>query len=175
MKTNHPLKSTAVLFRMMLLSLTLLLLSCSVQDSMKRKGLVQLHKKMAGNFQNTIMVEPDREVRLSQFFKLNEKDSIVQINSVKNKLVVTFIDWLGAKHHKVFEGKFKKKYFQFHLEYETVLVPPLGVTINEDRVRLSLDENGNLVVNNYYDRSGMILFFGAGGSGNSKYVFNKIQ
>lgn len=160
---------------MLLLPLTLLLLSCSVQNSMDRKGLVPLHKKITGNFQNSIIVEPDREVRLSRFFELNDKDSIVQINSVKNKLVVSFIDSLGAKHHKVFEGKFKKKYFQFHLKYDTVLVPPLVATIDELRVRLSLDERGNLVINNYYDSSGIILFFGAGGSGNSKYVFTKTQ
>lgn len=173
MKTNHSFKSSPLHKKILLPLFALLFFSCSVQDSMKRKGLVNMNRKISGSYQNATLSGTGREVRLSRFFYLDNKDSIVEINSIKNRLVVSFIDSTGLKRHKVFEGKFKKKYYQFHLGYNTLLVPPLVASLYEDRVRLSLNENGDLVVNNYYENSGMILFLGAGSSWNSSYIFTK--
>lgn len=141
MKTNHF--TSILLQKMLLLPFAFLFFSCSssIYDPMKRKGLVPLHKEISGSYENTIITRNDREVKLSSIFALAKNDSVVEIKTVKNRLVVTFIDSLQAKRHKVFEGKFKKRYFQFHLEYDTVLVPPLMATIHENRVRLSQDEN----------------------------------
>lgn len=157
----------------LLLVLPVLLFSCSAEDSFRSTDLVEIKKGAFGSFRNTTITEYNRQVKLSSFFNLNQSDSIVEINSQKNKLIVGYIDFLGAKHYQAYEGKSRSKFFQFYLRYDTVLVPPLFIRIEKEQIRLSIDKDSNLVVNRYQDNSGMLFFFGAGHSGNSKYVFTK--
>lgn len=174
MKTKIDLLNRSFLFLKIFFTLFIfLLISCSSQDSFKRKGLVNIHKKIHGSYKNSTISSSSCKIKLSRFFDLTEADSIIEINSQKNILIVAFMDELGKKHYKTFEGKFRRKFFQFHLEYETNLYPPILLTFQENRVRLSIDKDSNLVVNNYRDNSGMILIMGAGNSWNSKYSFNK--
>ncbi|MEC4003062.1 hypothetical protein OX283_000190 [Flavobacterium sp. SUN052] len=156
-----------------LICLTLLITSCSSVDSFKRKELVNIHKNISGNFTNSTLSENGRTTKITKFFDLKDSDSIVQIQSKRNTIFVCFFDVLGGKHYKTFEGKFKRKFFQFYLDYDTNLYPPIFITTHKNRVRLSINQDSSLVVNNYYDNSGMLLIMGAGTSWNSKYIFNK--
>lgn len=158
--------------KVLLLLFSALLFSCSAQDSFQGKDLVEMDKKISGSYQNSSS-EGSINGKLWQFFNLKQNDSVVEINSVKNKLFVGFIDGSGDKHVITFEGKFRKKFFQFDLDYKTLLVPPLLMSIERRQVRLSIDKDSNLVVNCYQDNSGMILIIGAGNSGNAKYTFTK--
>lgn len=158
--------------KLLVLSLSMIMFSCASEDNFKRKGLINVNRKISGTYQNTTISKYDTKVKLSNFFELFESDSVVEIKTQKNMLIVGYIDSKG-RHYKTFQGKFRNKFFQFYLNYDTLLFPPLIATIQERRVRLSLNENSDLVINEYYDNSGMILFFGAGHSGNSKYTFTK--
>jgi hypothetical protein len=152
------------------------IVSCKTSQEVKKiphRNLEQLNKKISGAFCNSVITQSGYEVKLSRFFRLYETDSVTAINSNKNQITVTFYDYLGKKRYKTFEGKFTRKFFQFHLDYETTTLPPLLIQHQEDRIRLSLDNEANLIINNYSASQGMLLFFGAGHSGTSQYQFNK--
>lgn len=160
--------------KIILLLAVLFSASCSSEHEFTKKGLVNIDKKISGSYHNTTMSEFDRKTKLSEFFNLFETDSVTSIKTQKNTLYIDYVNATG-KHVKTFQGNFKNKFFEFYHYYDTLLIPPLIVSLQERGVRLSLDENSNLVVNEYHDNSGMILIFGAGSSGNSKYVFTKNQ
>lgn len=172
MKTKiYQLKKQFNLLKIFFGLLFFLLTSCSSVHSIKRKELINIHKNISGSFMNSN--NSGNKTKLSFFFDLKDRDSITEISTKKNLLIVAFIDELGGKHYKTFEGKFRRKYFQFHLIYETSLYPPILLLFQENRVRLSIDKDSNLVINNYHDNSGMVLIMGAGNSWNSEYTFNK--
>lgn len=152
------------------------IVSCKSSQEVKKipyRNLERLHSKIAGDFSNSVITQGGYKVKLSRFFRLYETDSVTAINSNKNQITVTFYDYLGKKGYKTFEGKFNRKFFQFHLDYETTTLPPLLIQHQEDRIRLSLDKEANLIINNFSASQGMLLFLGAGHSGTSQYKFNK--
>lgn len=77
------------------------------------------------------------------------------------------------KKESVFEGERKGKFFEIYFSKQQFFIPLLYSNVNIARIRVGQDKNGDLLIKNFYDRSGNILFFGAGGSAEFTYRFVK--
>lgn len=106
---------------------------------------------------------------LLQHFNINnEKADFANLtfeepNQVKLDYIVDSKE--GAVEKKiVLEGSRKKKYLEIYFSKEQSFIPLLYSKINVQRIRIGKDKNGELLIMNFYDRSGNILFLGAGSS-----------
>lgn len=73
----------------------------------------------------------------------------------------------------VFKGKKKRRWWKYYLSCKVYPFYPLFLYVDIDKLRIGLDENGDLLVNNYYDREGAILILSDGHSGNIISIYQK--
>ena len=82
-------------------------------------------------------------------------------------------NYLGRNGFKAFKGSFKKNYFEIYLDKKNVFLPPVYCKTNINRIRLTVLNDSTLVVDQYINRSGMVVLFAAGTSHRSQYSYNK--
>lgn len=73
------------------------------------------------------------------------------------------------------EGKRKKRFIKQTRSWSVIPFFPIFARFDIHILRFGKDESGNLLVNVYYDNSGMILLFGAGNSGSYYYTYKKLD
>jgi hypothetical protein len=79
----------------------------------------------------------------------------------------------------MFEGEFNKKgYFEIYLSKDKVAIPPLFPILysrtNINRLIIIGSREGNLIVDNYYDRSGNFFILATGSSARNQFYFKKL-
>jgi len=173
--THLLTQSNRFMTAVIILLLFPLLFSCSTEDRFQRKDMVNLKRKISGNYSNSSVKKRDYQPKLFSFFNLKKEDSVVGINTEKNKLYVNYLDASGKKHCMAFDGKFKRKSFEFYLEYKTILAPPILISTQKQKIILTLNNNADLVLYHEFDNSGMLFIMGAGHTGRNKYTFTKIN
>ncbi|MEQ3661337.1 MAG: WG repeat-containing protein [Flavobacterium sp.] len=85
---------------------------------------------------------------------------------VENKLVYKEI---------ILKGKRKKKFFEVYFSKKQFFIPILYGNFQIDRLRIGFDKSGKILIRNFYDGSGNILFIGGGFSGETKSLFEKVE
>lgn len=91
------------------------------------------------------------EDALSDWFELSFPDD--------RNIEITYVNFQNELTTKTFEGKFSKKgYFEFFHSKEKGMLPPFYYKDNKDRVRLSLNTEGNLLVDYYYKKASTLMF-----------------
>ncbi len=150
------------------------LVSCKSYKEIKDKELVIPSAKSLGEFHAISNGKKDKEyeVSIQGLFNIRNLDSVVKIAINKNdELEIHYKNVLGGNEVEVFKGKFKKHYFEVFLDRKRIILPPILLKINVNRLRIGLTQNKDLVINQHYDYSGMFLLFAAGTSDNKQYVF----
>jgi hypothetical protein len=56
-----------------------------------------------------------------------------------------------------------------------IIIPLFYTIINVDRLRIGFAKNGDLIIDNYWNKSGMIFLMAAGNSYSTQYYFKKIN
>lgn len=153
------------------------LFSCKSFQEIKDKDLVVFSAKTLGEYQSLSNQKKKTEYQISiqELFRIKNLDEIVKIVISKNdEIEIHYKNVLGGNEIAAFKGKFKKNYFEVYLDKKRVFFPPIYCKTNINRLRIGITKNKELVINQHYDYSGMILLFAAGNSDNKQYVFKKL-
>lgn len=106
----------------------------------------------------------------SDFFNLEFIDNnILKISYdeiVENKFVQKEI---------ILKGKRKKKFFEVYFSKKQFFIPFLFGNFSIDRLRIGFDKSDKILIRNFSDGSGNILFIGGGFSGESKFLFESVE
>ena len=110
-------------------------------------------------------------------------DSVSIAFSEKDELIVTYIDTtqaLKTKQELIFNGRFKDKHtYELFFAKQRAEFPPLIPIIYSkthiDRIRIKVFQNGDLWVENLFERTGNIFILGGGVTYRTKYHFRNTK
>ena len=106
----------------------------------------------------------------SDFFNLEFID--------KNNLKISYDEIVENKFISkeiILNGKRKKKFFEVYFSKKQFFIPILYGNFDIDRLRIGFDKTGKILIRNFSDGSGNILFIGGGFSGESKSLFESVE
>lgn len=106
----------------------------------------------------------------SDFFKLEFID--------KNNLKISYDEIVENKFvpkEIILKGKRKKKFFEVYFSKKQFFIPILYGNFDIYRLRIGFDKSGKILIRNFTDFSGNILFIGGGFSGESKSFFESVE
>ena len=156
--------------------LSLFLISCSTYKTVRNKELQVLNNQLEGKFQSTpILIKSNHfKTNMENLFEITNSDSLLRLKvNSNNELEIRYKNQLGGKEVQTFKGKFKRKYFKIFLEKDRITFPPFYWVTKVNRLKIGLDKKGQLVINQHFDHSAMIMLFAAGSSSNNQYVFKQ--
>ncbi len=81
----------------------------------------------------------------------------------------------STKQERIFLGQMKKKYFEIYFSKQQFFIPLLYSSCNIDRIRIGKSKDGKLLIRNFGDQSGNLLFLAAGYSYETPYKFPNIS
>ncbi|MET3732774.1 WG repeat-containing protein [Moheibacter stercoris] len=93
-----------------------------------------------------------------------------------NKVKIEYTDLTNEGYIQkelILEGKLKKRFFEVYFNKKQLIIPVLFSTIQIDRIRIGKDENGNLVLMNFYERSGNLFILSDSKTWETPYIFIK--
>jgi len=96
----------------------------------------------------------------------------------KNDLKISFNEIVENKFVSkeiILKGKRKKKFFEVYFSKNQFFIPILYGNFDIDRLRIGFDKTGKILIRNFSDGSGNILFIGGGFSGESKSLFESVE
>lgn len=96
----------------------------------------------------------------------------------KNNLKISYDEIVENKFvpkEIILKGKRKKKFFEVYFSKKQFFIPFLFGSFEIDRLRIGFDKSGKILIRNFSDGSGNILFIGGGFSGESKYLFESVE
>ena len=159
---------------------SLMVTSCSTYKKVKNKDLVKINESFQNNY-NAISFSKDstennRKTSLQDLFGISNNSSnlLIKIND-NSELEIQFKNVLGGKESRYFKGKFKKKYFEIYLEKKRIPFAPIYNIIQVNRFRVSLDKNNNIIIDHYFNHSGMILMMAGGTIYKEQFQFQSIK
>ena len=82
---------------------------------------------------------------------------------------------LGGEYFVAYKGKSKKNCYEIYFRKRHIPFYPVYAMTDVSRVRLRITGDSTLVVNHYWNRSGMILIMAAGHSSKKQYQFKKVK
>lgn len=153
----------------------LLLVSCVTNKTVSKRDLVNVNSSLNKAFSNTASSHPD--VTLTNLFEMNgmtNKQVTVSFDK-EGDIKISYKDMLEGERFKCFKGKFKKRYYEIYLEKKRIPFPPIYWLTQVNRLRISLDKENNLLVDKYFNHSGMILMMSAGTSSKDQFIFKPIN
>lgn len=111
--------------------------------------------------------------------KNNTKSDFFNLEFIdKNNLKISYDEIVENKFVSkeiILKGKRKKKFFEVYLSKKQFFIPILYGNFNIDRLRIGFDKTGKILVRNFSDYSGNILFIGGGFTGETKSLFEKVE
>ncbi len=116
---------------------------------------------------------------LQNFNINNEKADFVQLtfqepNAVKLNYLVDSDKGTEAKEI-ILKGERKEQFLEIYFSKKQSFIPLIYSLIDVSRIRIGQDKNGDLLIKDFYDRSGNILFFGAGASDERSCNYKKVE
>lgn len=166
-------------FLTLLLVFSALATSCSVSQLQFQE--IEKVKTKGTGWKDNYALQPidsvDKKRNLIEFFELNRynADTIYHLEVTPKALVIHFRDRLGNHHFLHYEGKLKRKCFEFYTEYETLNFPPLLMMTQKSKMQLYRQPDSSLVVRKTFDHSGMLFIIGAGNSGSYYSIFKSLS
>ena len=111
--------------------------------------------------------------------KYNTKSDFFNLEFIdKNNLKISYDEIVENKlvpKEIILKGKRKKKFFEVYFSKKQFFIPILYGNFEIYRLRIGFDKSGKILIRNFYDSSGNILFIGGGFSGETKSLFEKIE
>ena len=111
--------------------------------------------------------------------KNNTKSDFFNLEFIdKNNLKISYDEIVENKFVSkeiILKGKRKKKFFEVYFSKKQFFIPILYGNFEIDRLRIGFDKSGKILIRNFSDGSGNILFIGGGFSGESKSLFESIE
>ena len=116
-------------------------------------------------------------LELFEIYHIKTDSVTIECDSM-GELKLIFVDKEKNITEKTIKGSYSNKgYLEIFLRYESKKFPPFIPIIygkyNINKIRLSLTENGDLIVDNKWIEGGHIFIFGVGDSGNRKSYFKR--
>ncbi|RAR46822.1 hypothetical protein B0I10_11439 [Flavobacterium lacus] len=159
--------------------------SCGTGLKISSDKLSGINSNFKGTFQNNPHKKaskkgtPSDSDILELLNILNKKSDSVSVSFISNKLVIKYDDILG-KSAAYFDGKFSEKgYYEIYFSKKNIQIPPLlpifYSKVDIDRIRISLTQENELIIDSYYSRGGNIFLMAAGGSGRSQFYFKSTK
>lgn len=151
-----------------LLVMTLLLSSCATRNVFREKEAV--NKELDFTLDNT-----SSNTDFLLLFGITEKAKTVRVrfDASGDCRIEYKSNYLGRDGFRAFSGKFKKNYYEIYLAKKRVFFPPVYCKTDVNRIRLTVRNDSTLVVDQYWNRSGMALLFAAGGSNRTQYTYKQ--
>ncbi|MFL9843020.1 WG repeat-containing protein [Flavobacterium rhizosphaerae] len=148
-------------------------------DFKKLSSRYQLNKVYYSEGENSkknIMEWQMHSISLLRLFNIYDHDAdfISLYFEGENKLLLDYIiiqEGVVTVKHEEFTGKWKKNFFEVYLSKKQFFIPLLYGRFDIDRLRIGVNDKGNLFIRNFYDRSGYITGFAAGNSAENPYYF----
>lgn len=107
---------------------------------------------------------------LSFLFQINDSTDFFSIFvESPTKLSVSYINNKNQPKKAIFNGKMNKKFFEIYFKKKQSFIPLIYSSIDIRRIRIGKTKNGNLLIKDFQDQSGNILFLGAGYSIEESY------
>jgi len=144
--------------------------SCGTMRTFKTSDFSTINgvKNLEGDYLN---LNSDRKSILS-LFNIREEANIITISSENsNEIKLTYYNDSTIRQERVFAGEMKKNYFEIYFSNQKKVIPIIYGNYNIDRIRIGKTKDGKLLIRNYYDNSGHILFLGGGYSVETPYIF----
>jgi len=149
----------------------LIFTSCGTMRNFKTSDFSAINdvKNLEGEYIN---LNSDRISILSRF-NIREEANFVTITSENpNELRLIYYSDTSIRKEQIFVGEMKKNYFEIYFLKEQFFIPLLYSSCNIDRVRIGKTNDGKLLIRKFVDQSGNLLFFGAGYSVETPYIFS---
>lgn len=161
----------------LLFIIVLTLQSCGTLKFNKTKEFVEFNPSITelngeyyGNSEPT--KRDYHQLNILQLFNLEEKADFVNLSIDQNKIKLNYLQ--GSENKEVaFEGKIRNKFLEIYFKKKQIIIPLFYSHIEIDRIRIGKDKNGNLVIMNYAENTGNILFFAAGTYDELPFIFKK--
>lgn len=177
------MKNNKLLSFVSFISLSLIINSCGTlrinktSDFKKNVNLDSLNGKY---FSKPL---PSEDIFKQDFFflinKHNSKSDFFSLEFINNNsLKVSYDEIIENKlvlKEIILKGKRKKKYFEVYFSKKQFFIPFLYGNFNIDRLRIGIDDTGRVLIRNFHDNTGYLLFIGGGFSGETKSVFEKVE
>ncbi len=141
-----------------------LIASCKPTFKVPKENIHPITENYQGRFENEyylkLFSEYNFNMPLSVFYIEDSLSDWFEISFPDaQSLEVTYINYGNELTSKTFMGKFSKKgYFEMFHSKEKGMLPPFYYKDNKDRVRLSLNAEGNLLVDYYYKKASTLMF-----------------
>ncbi len=117
----------------------------------------------------------NKDKQLSSLFSI-KSDSVFFIAfefNGKDSLKITYQTNADFKSLN-YKGKFKKNYFEIYLEKKRIPIPFFWIE-NINRIRIGHDKNADLLIQQYDNHMGWVLFMAGGGGGDYEYSFQNLR
>jgi len=153
-----------------------LLASCAANPENTRRSVP--NPQMAMTFENSSIKKDSASTveTLTSLFKLG--DSAVEKVTVhfddRGQLHLDFEDTYGRRSNYGFGGKFRKKHYEYSIRNSHKGIPPFYWITDVERLRVWVEPDGTLIVERYFNRSGMILLMAGGASDKKCYRFKSV-
>jgi hypothetical protein len=174
-------------FQAVLIASDLIFSACNRKAASENVARINQNKGRVQSYQNNAYKVNTKIYGSPTLLALIEVYSI-EADSVSIKIRDNYEGELNYKDYKdlptelrmkVLEGRLSKKgYIVVFLSNKRTEIPPffpiIYSRVNVNRLRLSFTQDGNLVMDNKWNRSGNIFLLGAGEKGRRKSYFHKI-
>ncbi|SMC72649.1 hypothetical protein SAMN06296427_106197 [Moheibacter sediminis] len=134
-------------------------------------SISELSGKYYGNSESTKR-NNNHSINILKLFNLEGEADVINLSIDQDKVKLTYLQ--GADNKEVvLEGKMKNKFMEIYFKKNQTVIPLLYSQIEVDRIRIGKDKEGNLVIMNYAEHSGNILFMAAGHYDELPFIFKK--
>lgn len=133
-------------------------------------SITELNGKYDGT--STPTKRNNHQLNILQLFNLEGEADFVDLMIEQNKVKLNYLESAENKE-VVFEGKMRNKFLEIYFKKKQIVIPLLYSQIEVDRIRIGKDKDGNLVIMNYAEHSGNILFMAAGHFDELPFIFKK--
>lgn len=158
--------------------------SCGVQNSINTDDFKRISPDFKARFYDqldTIRYQNDSKVYTRSLIKdLVQLETIdysqpIGIEIKKDKLFIQFQDQAKKRYVIQYFGKLSTNKFVFYTNYETINFPIVYISKSVSKYTIYLSDLNEMIVKDFTENDGMVLFFGAGGSSSTTYKFKLIK
>ncbi|MBD3583299.1 putative periplasmic lipoprotein [Flavobacterium selenitireducens] len=153
----------------------MLTLAACASSKAKEKSRQALPKTAKLTFENYSIKKDNAspQTTLTGLFGILEStvDRVTVRFDEANKLHIDYKDKIGRPSSYGYAGKFRKRSYDYHKHNSHKGIPPFYWVTHVERLRFRLEADSTLVVQHYYNRTGMILMMAGGGSDKQEYRF----
>lgn len=164
--------------------LLIVLASCGVHNEINTDEFEPIYPHFKARFYDqldTIRRQMDSQVVTRSLMKdLTQINTIdysepISIEIQKETLFLKFQDLAHKAYVIKYYGKMSRKKFVFYTNYETINFPFLYITKEVSKYTVYLSNKDEMIIKDYNENQGMLLFFGAGGSSSRLYKFKLLK